>query len=110
MNFYQRLRDVREDADKSQEEIATILKIQQTQYSRYERGIQKMGIDKYIKFARHYNISIDYLAGIIDLPRPLLDKNTEQKSKVLTAKQTKLLQAYLENPELQSKIDKLLGI
>lgn len=71
MNFYQRLRDVREDADKSQEEIATILKIQQTQYSRYERGIQKMGIDKYIILSKYYNISLDYLCGLVDTPKKL---------------------------------------
>ena len=71
MNFYQRLRDVREDADKSQEEIAAVLNIQQTQYSRYERGIQKMGIDKYIILSKYYNVSLDYLCGLIDKPRKL---------------------------------------
>lgn len=71
MNFYQRLRDVREDADKSQEEIAAILNIQQTQYSRYERGIQKMGIDKYIILSEYYNISLDYLCGLIETPKKL---------------------------------------
>lgn len=71
MNSYQRLRDIREDMEKSQEEIAAILGIQQTQYSRYERGIQKMGIDKYIILARYYNISLDYLCGLVDRPYPL---------------------------------------
>ena len=71
MNYYQRLRDVREDMDKSQAEIAEILGIQQTQYSRYERGIQKMGIDKYIILARYYNVSLDYLAGLVDTPKKL---------------------------------------
>ncbi|MBQ9773727.1 MAG: helix-turn-helix transcriptional regulator [Clostridia bacterium] len=71
MNFYQRLRDVREDADKTQEEIAAVLYIQQTQYSRYERGVQKMGIDKYIILAQYYNVSLDYLTGLIDQPRKL---------------------------------------
>lgn len=71
MNFYQRLRDVREDADKTQAEVAAFLGIQQTQYSRYERGVQMMGIDKYISLARYYNVSLDYLAGLIDTPRKL---------------------------------------
>ena len=71
MNYYQRLRDVREDMDKSQAEIAEILGIQQTQYSRYERGIQKMGIDKYIILARYYNVSLDYRCGLADHPRRL---------------------------------------
>ncbi|MBE6549053.1 MAG: helix-turn-helix transcriptional regulator [Ruminococcaceae bacterium] len=71
MNYYQRLRDIREDLDKSQAEIAEILGIQQTQYSRYERGFQKMGIDKYIVLAKYYNISLDYLCGLVDKPYKL---------------------------------------
>ena len=55
----------------SAEEIAAVLYIQQTQYSRYERGIQKMGIDKYIILAQYYNVSLDYLTGLIDQPRKL---------------------------------------
>ena len=71
MNHYQRLRDIREDMDKSQAEIANVLGILQTQYSRYERGAQKMGIDKYIILARYYDISLDYLCGLIDTPKKL---------------------------------------
>ena len=71
MNYYQRLRDMREDRDKTQEEIAGVLMIKQTQYSRYERGVQMMGIDKYIKLAQYYNVSLDYLAGLIASPKPL---------------------------------------
>ena len=74
MNCYQRLRDIREDFDKSQTEIAEILGIQQTQYSRYERGTQKMGIDKYIILAQYYNISLDYLCGLTEHPKKLKNK------------------------------------
>ena len=71
MNYYQRLRDIREDLDKSQAEIAEVLGIQQTQYSRYERGTQKMGIDKYVVLAKYYNVSLDYLCGLVDKPKRL---------------------------------------
>ncbi len=71
MNYYQRLKDIREDNDKSQAEIAEVLQIQQTQYSRYELGKQMMGIDKYIKLAKYYNISLDYLTGIKDTPEQI---------------------------------------
>jgi len=71
MNYYQRLRDIREDLDKSQAEIAEILGIQQKKNSRYERGFQKMGIDKYIVLAKYYNISLDYLCGLVDKPYKL---------------------------------------
>ena len=71
MNYYERLRQIREDKDIKQETIAKYLGIQQTQYSRYERGIQMMGIDKYIKLAKYYNISLDYICGISDIPKTL---------------------------------------
>ncbi len=71
MNYYQRIKDLREDNDKSQEDIAKILEIKQQQYSRYEAGINKMPIDKYIILAEYYNISIDYLCGILETPRKL---------------------------------------
>lgn len=71
MNYYQRLRDVREDFDKTQKEISDFLKMDQSAYSKYERGINMMGIDKYIKLAKYYNITLDYLTGIIDYPEKL---------------------------------------
>lgn len=76
MNYYQRMRDLREDHDLLQEDIAKILTIKQSQYSRYELGKQMMGIDKYITLARFYNISLDYLTGLIDEPRPLNERRT----------------------------------
>lgn len=71
MNYYQRLRDVREDKDLKQQNIADILGIGQSDYSKYERGVNMMGIDKYIKLAQYYNISLDYLCGLIDEPEKL---------------------------------------
>ena len=71
MNYYQRLRDMREDRDLSQKEVADHLGISQSDYSKYELGKHMMGIDKYIKLAKFYNISIDYLAGVVDTVREL---------------------------------------
>ena len=71
MQFYQRLRDVREDADKSQSEIAQQLGTTQQQYSRWESGAYQMPIEHYKTLSRFYNVSIDYLAGLIDTPRKL---------------------------------------
>lgn len=71
MNYYQRLRDLREDKDLNQEDIAKLLGIQQTQYSRYELGKNMMPIDKYIKLAIFYNVSLDFITGIINEPRPI---------------------------------------
>ena len=71
MHFYQRLRDLREDADKSQTDIATILDMKQQQYARYESGSQEIPLHHFIKLARYYNVSLDYLAGLVDTPRKL---------------------------------------
>ena len=71
MHFYQRIRDLREDNDKNQTEIATLLGIKQQQYARYECGVQEIPLHHLITIARYYNVSLDYLAGLIDTPRKL---------------------------------------
>lgn len=71
MNYYQRLKDLREDHDLSQTDIAKILETTRQQVSKWETGTQMMGIDKYIKLAKYYNVSVDYLLGLIDSPRKL---------------------------------------
>lgn len=109
MNMYQRLKDIREDKDLDQSDIAKVLKSTQQQISKYEKGIQKMGADKYLKLAEYYNISLDYIMGLIDTPRALIEK-TVPTVQALTEKQKKLLKAYSENPQLQEAIDKLLNI
>ena len=71
MNHYQRLKDLREDHDLTQSDVAEILQTTREQVSKYETGKQMMGIDKYMKLARFYNVSLDYLTGLIDTPRRL---------------------------------------
>ena len=69
--FFRRLRDLREDNDKSQIEIAELLGMKQTQYSRYERGERELPMHHFIALAKYYNVSIDYLAGLVDTPKKL---------------------------------------
>ena len=69
--YFQRLRDLREDNDKNQSEIADILGIMQTVYSRYERGEREMPMHHFMTLARYYNVSLDYLAGLVDTPKKL---------------------------------------
>ena len=71
MEYYQRLKDLREDHDLTQQDIARVLQTTREQVSKYETGKQMMGIDKYIKLAKYYNVSLDYLTGMIDTPRKL---------------------------------------
>ena len=58
-----RLRELREDNDLRQEDIAVLLKTTQQVYSRYEKGINEIPIRHLITIARFYNVSIDYLVG-----------------------------------------------
>lgn len=58
-----RLRELREDNDLRQEDIAILLKTTQQVYSRYEKGINEIPIRHLITIARFYNVSIDYLVG-----------------------------------------------
>lgn len=71
MQYYERLRDMREDHDLKQSDIAKLLQTTQEQISKYETGKQMMGVDKYMILAKYYNVSIDYLTGLIDTPKKL---------------------------------------
>ncbi len=71
MNYYERLRDIREDNDLTQVDVAEILKTTRQQVSKWETGAQMMGVDKYIVLAKYYNVSVDYLLGLIDEPKKL---------------------------------------
>lgn len=69
--FYQRLRDLREDRDLTQQKVAEILKVAREQYLRYEKGKQELPMHHFITLARYYNVSLDFLAGLIDTPEKL---------------------------------------
>ena len=71
MHFYQRLRDLREDADKTQTDIATLLNTTQQQYQLYESGKREIPLHLACILARYYNVSLDYLAGLTDTPKKL---------------------------------------
>lgn len=65
-----RLRDIREDHDLLQREIAKLLGIRQTVYSRYERGHQPIPLVHLLALADFYKTSTDYLLGRTDNPKP----------------------------------------
>ena len=64
MYYYQRIRDVREDNDLSQQQVADMLNITRQQYQLYESGKREMPMHLFIVLAKHYNVSLDYLAGL----------------------------------------------
>lgn len=71
MNHFERLKHLREDHDLTQTDMANILKTTRQQVSKWETGAQMMGVDKYIILAKRYNVSVDYILGLVDTPRKL---------------------------------------
>lgn len=69
--YLKRLRDLREDNDLKQIDIATFLGIQQTVYSRYERGFQNIPLEHLVSLARKYNVSTDYILELTNKPEPI---------------------------------------
>jgi len=67
--FYKRIRDLREDNDKTQQEIANYLGMKQPQYYRYETGSRDIPLDILIKLADFYGVSVDYILGRTDNPK-----------------------------------------
>lgn len=78
MNIF-RLKEIREDNDYKQKDIAKYLKITQAQYSRYELGINLIPIDKLDKLATLYNTSIDYLVNRTNERKAYSNPNKEKK-------------------------------
>ncbi len=64
--YFRRLRDLREDHDMKQVDVASYLEIAQTVYSRYERGFQTIPVEHLIKLADLYNVTTDYILGRTD--------------------------------------------
>ena len=68
--MYRRIRDLREDADLYQKDLAEYLQCSQVCYSPYEIGKRDVPTDVLIKLARYYNTSVDYLLGLTDEKTP----------------------------------------
>ena len=69
-SYFPRLKDLREDHDLSQEQVAEYLGMKQPQYSRYERGLRDTPTDVLIKLAKYYRTSTDYILGLTNDPAP----------------------------------------
>lgn len=64
MEYYNRIKEIRKDNDKSQKEIAEILKITQQQYQLYESGKRSLPIDLLKELCQYYKVSADYILGL----------------------------------------------
>ncbi|MBR7182266.1 MAG: helix-turn-helix transcriptional regulator [Clostridia bacterium] len=68
--MYTRIRDLREDADLNQTQVAKMLGMSQTGYSKYETGENDIPTPVLIKLAHFYKTSVDYLLGLTDTRKP----------------------------------------
>ena len=70
-----RIRDLREDRDLTQKQVADHLHIKQNTYSQYETGQRQLPLDALIALAKYYNTSTDYILGLTDEQSPYKPKN-----------------------------------
>lgn len=64
MYYTERLKELREDNDLTQEQVAKAIGLKREQYRRYETGINEIKASHIIKFAKFYNVSSDYILGL----------------------------------------------
>lgn len=67
--YTKRLRDLREDHDKTQQQIAEVLGTSQTMYARYERGANELPLRHLLTLCNYYGVSADYILGRTDNPK-----------------------------------------
>ena len=66
MDYIKRIRDLREDKEVTQREVAAVLQTSQTMYARYERGANEMPIRHLITLTKYYGVTSDYILGLSD--------------------------------------------
>lgn len=71
MVYYPRIRDLREDSDKTQREVAEYLGTPYQYYAVYEKGTSEIPFERAILLAKYYNVSLDYIAGLTNSKRGL---------------------------------------
>lgn len=67
---FRRIRDLREDSDRTQQEVADYLHMHKSVYGRYEHGEREIPVWALIKLAKYYHTSTDYILGLTDCPDP----------------------------------------
>jgi len=70
MEMQLRIRDLREDADLTQKQVASYLLCDQSLYSKYERGDRPLPLDYAVKLAGLYSTSVDYIVGLTNVRKP----------------------------------------
>jgi len=71
VNYVKRIRDLREDNDLTQSDLAIILKTARNYYGEYERGTRPLPTEHLITLCRYYDVSADYILGFTNTKKPL---------------------------------------
>jgi len=104
MAYYPRIRDLREDSDKKQYELAEYLETTTQYYGLYEKGANEISFERAIMLAKYYNVSLDYIAGLTNNKRGLSKGNLSEKQQELIEFVSQL------SKEEKSTLEKLLKI
>ena len=72
---YRRLRDLREDHDMTQDDVVRLLGMHKTTYTNYEPGKREIPLNIALRLAKLYNVSLDYIAELINSPEPISGAN-----------------------------------
>ncbi len=92
MGFYQRLKDLKEDADLTQKQVSEIIGVSVNHYGKYERGETDIPFEKAITLADYYDVSLDYIAGRTNFKQGL-------NSPTLTQEELQLIEKYRQLSE-----------
>ena len=102
MAYYQRLRDLREENNKTQTDVAEALGTSAQYYGVYEKGGSEISFERAIMLAKYYNVSLDYIAG-------LTNKKTSLDAKKLTKEEAELISMLNDlSPKSRKKFSALL--
>ena len=104
MAKYNRIKDLREDCDKTQQELADYLGTSSQHYGKYELGNAEIPFERAIMLAKYYNASLDYIAGLTNNKRGLSQGSLSEKQQELIEFIGKL------SDEERAKLEKLLKI
>lgn len=83
MAHYPRIRDLREDSDKKQSELAEYLGTTTQYYGLYEKGANEISFERAILLAKYYNVSLDYIAGLTNNKRGLASSDLSDSEQQL---------------------------
>lgn len=106
MKIYQRIRDLREDNDEKQTDISEMIGVSEATYRRYEQGKTNIILEDAEKLAIHYNVSIDYIAGLtndkgglhyLDREKRELISEWEQLSEIEKTTVKTVMNTFLKN-------------